>query len=267
MNANHHFEIGSTHTVCQDYSTAECVEGNCAYAIVADGCSGSPEVDIGARLLALSAKRTLFIGGENMNYDLFGKITIRNLDHIGDTIPLNPQSLDATLLAAWVTSDNKFVAHLYGDGVFIHKTDTTLRIVHINFESGWPAYLSYYLDTTRLKDYNDKVIGLKKVLDVSIYRGDESSKIEIENFIKPFEPVTITGMASSGDIIAVASDGVNSFRNVDGVISWTEIVKEFVDFKTTEGVFVQRRLAAMKRKFVKENKNHYDDISMAAIIV
>ena len=267
MNADHQFYIGHDHKICQDYSISHANETS-AFAIVCDGCSSSPDVDFGARALALSAKRTLGIGGADMTYDLFGKVTIRNLDHIGDTIPLHPQSLDATLLVTWV-KDKDFTAHMYGDGVFFHKTATTLRIIHVEFESNKPAYLSYYLDKVRLKEYEDTVMESKRILDISLYLGDsDRDSIEVETFVKPFGPVTFKGLVEEGDIIAVCSDGINSFKKGGTEeISWSVMAREFIDYKTTPGVFVQRRLSWLKRQWVKEQISHYDDISMAAIVV
>lgn len=275
MNANHHFEIGNTHSVCQDYAMSGVVK-NGGYAIVCDGCSGSPDVDFGARALALSAKRTLLlINGGEMNYDLFGKVTIRNLEHIGDNIPLDPRALDSTLLATWVKG-NELKAYLYGDGVFVHKSATTLRMVHVSFEPDSadnktkPAYLSYYLDKVRLKEYEDIQVS-KRVFDVSIYIGGQTPSldaIEAEEFVKPFDPVVIKTLAEPGDIVAVMSDGVNSFRQGDGSeMGWNDVVNEFVGFKTTTGVFVQRRLGFLMRQWAKEQISHYDDIGMAAIEV
>ena len=268
MNADSYFSIGNGHTICEDYAIAGTVE-NGAYAIISDGCSSSPDVDFGARALALSAKRTLMIGGSDMNYDLFGKVTIHNIEHVGDTFPLHPHSLDATLLTA-VVKDKNFTVHMYGDGVFFHKTTTNLRMVHVDFEGNCPAYLSYYLDKLRLKEYEDTVLGSKRMLDISLYTGGAASgeEIEVETFMKPFEPVTIKGLADTGDIIAVCSDGVNSFSRGDGsAIPWESIAREFIDFKTTPGVFVQRRLGFLKRQWKKESVTFFDDISMAAIVI
>jgi len=272
MNADHYFSIGHGHTICEDYALSNAIDSNSSYAIVCDGCSSSPDVDFGARALALSAKRTLSIGGSDMNYDLFGKVTIRNLEHIGDTIPLHPHSLDSTLLVAWV-KDKKFTVHMYGDGVFFHKTATNIRLVHVNFEGNCPAYLSYYLDKLRLWEYEKTVLGSKKILDISIYTGETSDSqsgdvIENETYVKPFEPVTFKGLVEENDIIAICSDGVNSFTTADGsTIPWEAIARYFIDFKTTPGVFVQRRLSFLKRQWIKTQISHYDDISMAAIVV
>jgi len=268
MNADHQFYIGHDHKVCQDYAVSYANE-NGAFAIVCDGCSSSPDVDFGARALALSAKRTLGIGGADMNNELFGQVTIRNLEHIGDMVPLDPRSLDATLLATWVKGKD-FTVQMYGDGCFFHKTATTLRIVHVEFESNKPAYLSYYLDKVRLKEYQDTVLESKRVLDVSFYLGADGIRdaIEVETFLKPFDPVTFKGLVNEGDILAVCSDGVGSFKK-GGVeeIPWSVMAREFVDYKTTPGVFVQRRLSWLKRQWTKDLISHYDDISMAAISV
>lgn len=274
MNTDHHFEIGNTHSVCEDYATSGVVK-NGAYAIVCDGCSSSPDVDFGARALALSAKRTLLLlNGGDMNYDLFGKVTIRNLEHIGDNIPLDPRALDATLLATWI-KDRDLKAYLYGDGVFVHKSATTLRMVHVSFEPSpddktCPAYLSYYLDKVRLKEYESIQIS-KRIFDMSIYIGGQTPSldaIESEEFVKPFDPVVIRALVDPGDIVGIMSDGVNTFKNGDSSeIDWRDVVNEFVGFKSLEGVFVQRRLAALKRRYTKEQVGHYDDISMAAIVV
>jgi hypothetical protein len=271
MNADHYFAIGNGHVICEDYALSGVVE-NGAFAIVCDGCSASPDVDFGARALALSAKRTLSVGGDAMNYDLFGKVTIRNLEHIGDTVPLNPHSLDATLLVAWV-KDKNFTVQMYGDGVFFHKSATNLRMVHVDFEGNCPAYLSYYLDKLRLKEYEDTVLGSKRMLDISLYIGgtpetQSNEAIENETYMKPFEPVTIKGLADTGDIIGIISDGVNSFTRGDGsTIPWESITRDFIDFKTTPGVFVQRRLSFLKRQWFKNQITHYDDISMASIVI
>jgi hypothetical protein len=274
MNTDHYYTIGNTHKICQDYAVSGVVR-NGAYAMVSDGCSSSPDVDTGARLLALSAKKTLLLlNGGDMNYDLFGKVTIRNLEHIGDNIPMDPHALDATLLATWVRG-NEAKAYLYGDGVFVHKSSTTLRMIHVSFEPGpddktCPAYLSYYLDKVRLREYEDIQIS-KRIFDVSIYIGGQTpplDAIEIEEFVKPFAPAIINVIVEPGDIVAVCSDGVNSFRESDSsVIEWQGCVNEFVGFKSLEGVFVQRRLAALKRQWMKEQVSHYDDIAMAAIVV
>lgn len=269
MNADHAFYIGNTHQVCEDYSLSGVVP-NGAFAIVCDGCSESPDVDFGARALALSAKRTLSIGGTDMQNNIFGKITIDNLSTIGDHFPLHPHGLDATLLVAWV-KDKEYTVHMYGDGVFFHQNKNTIRIVHVDFESNTPAYLSYYLNKLRLKEYEETVVGDKRIIDICLYRdGTESPRdiLESETFVKPFDPVTFKGFVEEGDILGVCSDGIGSFRKGDASpVEWQNQIREFIDFKSTAGVFVQRRLGFLERQWKKNVTPHYDDISMSAIVV
>lgn len=59
MNSDCYFEIGHSHTICQDYALTGKINDVLSYAIISDGCSSSPLVDVGARLLAHSAKEYL----------------------------------------------------------------------------------------------------------------------------------------------------------------------------------------------------------------
>ena len=68
MNANSTFSIGKNHIVCEDYALAY-TGPIITYAIVSDGCSSSPDVDFGARCLAMSAKRELRFNPSVLNFD------------------------------------------------------------------------------------------------------------------------------------------------------------------------------------------------------
>jgi serine/threonine protein phosphatase PrpC len=256
MNADSTFQIGKDHTVCEDYALAG-VSSNTAYAIVCDGCSASPDVDFGARLLALAARETLFWGLNKDCYD-FGDHAI----NVAGGIPrnftfLHPQCLDATLLVAWVT-DKKLMAYIFGDGVLVHRNKEGVKSIHIHLTSGAPDYLSYLLDKNRVVSY-DKLEDNRKEVWTS-YNG-------VHDY-KPFEPFTYTCPVEEGDVISLISDGINSFRKSDNeVIDWKDLVDEFTGFKNFEGQYVQRRIAAFKRKFIKENWHHLDDISIASIVV
>jgi len=48
MIADHHFCIGKTHKVCEDYATSGITEDGVTYAIASDGCSSSKDTDFGA---------------------------------------------------------------------------------------------------------------------------------------------------------------------------------------------------------------------------
>src|ERR1017187_1833610 len=113
MNCDHHFEIGNSHRICEDYALSGQTK-EVTYVILSDGCSSGIDVDVGARLVALSARRTLFENGFEMSYDTFGKVTLFNLDKISSYLSLHPLALDATLLVTWIRN-NKFTTYIYGD--------------------------------------------------------------------------------------------------------------------------------------------------------
>ena len=266
MNADKTFWIGKDHNICEDFALAE-VKDNFAYAIVSDGCSASPDVDFGARLLTICAKENI------CRWDLLrgdatrlGWKTIHDAKEITDRFSLlHPQCLDATLLVTWV-QDKKLTAYLYGDGLLvIRKKSGQINTFHIHLTSGAPDYLSYSLDPQRMAAYNALKDNTKEITTTS---GIEDCLIKTD--LKPFEPfVQIKDIpVEDGDIVAVISDGINSFRKSDYTpIPWRELIDEFTGFKNFEGDFVLRRVSAFKRKCLKEGITHSDDISVAAILV
>lgn len=261
MNADSTFQIGKDHTVCEDYAIA-CANNQAEFAcaIVCDGCSASPEVDFGARVLAKSAEWTILFNHSDplMTPRLMGTMIAFRAQKIFDVLPiLHSQCLDATLLAAWV-SEKSLTAYMFGDGVLIHRSKDAVKMVHVHLTSGAPDYLSYHLDNGRRAAY-DKLVGNKKEVWTS-YDG-------IHDY-KPFEPFVYKCPVEEGDVISLISDGINSFRKSDNeAIDWKDLVDEFTGFKNFEGQFVGRRIAAFKRKFTKENWHHLDDISIASITV
>jgi len=273
MNADSNYCIGKDHRICEDYSMAK-VKNDFAYAIVCDGCSASPDVDFGARVLALAAENCLYSSSKGFteqypHLDLpeflknrweeeFGHRCIRNAAGIYKVFShLHPQALDATLLMAWVF-EKRLTVIMHGDGVMVHKNKDGIKTVHINLSSGAPDYVSYHLNNRRMNSY-EAIEDNKKVVWTS-YNG-------IHNY-KPFVPFVYKCEVEEGDSISIISDGINSFRKSDNTpIDWQELVDEFTAFKTTEGEFAVRRLNAFKRKCLKENIHHSDDISIASIYI
>ena len=263
MNCNSTFSIGHDHIICEDYALSGNSAG-LAYAVVCDGCSASPEVDFGARILAMSAKRALLIARDS-EPARFGEIIIQNAERVFDVLPhLHRQALDATVLVAWV-EDNKVTARLYGDGVFVHKSGDDVYAINMHLTSGAPDYLSYHLDPQRLAIYKGVKGNVKTIETFEITNGTKTINNGVAD---PLIPVTLKRDVKPGDIIAVISDGINSFRESDNKeIDWTNLLEEFVGFKNFEGEFVIRRIAAFKRKCAKNGTTHSDDISISAIVV
>lgn len=259
MNSDSIFQIGHDHHVCEDYSLTGVV-GEMAYVIVCDGCSASMDVDMGARCLAMSAKRELRLHSDALAFD--GKNAIVNAQRVIDVFPyLSPQFLDATLLVACVKNKHLTV-YMYGDGVMVHRKKDSIVSVHVQLSSGAPDYLSYYLDPLRMQAY----LALEDNKKEIIIR--EGGKESLRDDFSPLDPFIYDTTVTEGDVIAVISDGINSFRKMNNdPIPWQDLIEEFTSYKTFEGEFVLRRIAAFKRKCLKEGTTHSDDISVASIIV
>lgn len=260
MNTNSTYTIGKEHIVCEDYALSDRFLTT-GYAVVCDGCSASPEVDFGARAIAMSAKRMIRWGETVNDAKEFGESVIRNAKRVFDVFPyLHTQALDATLLVAMV-NDKKLTAYMYGDGVLVHRSKTGITTVHIALTSGAPDYLAYHLDPLRKNAY-DAIEDNKKQVASTI----NGKTIQVD--IKPLEPYVLNCEVAEGDVVAVISDGINSFRKSDSTpIPYSDLIEEFTGFKTFEGEFVLRRISAFKRKCLKEGITHSDDISIAAIHV
>ena len=271
MNADSIFQIGKDHTVCEDYALTGINKG-ITYAIVCDGCSASADVDFGARIMALSAREILlhqvhnplsFLRAKEFSVADFGNYTIDMAQKTVRMFPtLNPQTLDTTLLIAWV-KENMLTVYMFGDGVFVHRMADGTHKVHIHLTSGAPDYLSYQLDPKRRASY-DLLPNNNKVVEVHYV-----SQIEVPSpSLKPFDPYSVTVPVKEGESISLISDGINSFRKPNNeVVDWKDLVDEFTGFKNFEGQFVLRRIAAFKRKMAKENWHHLDDISIASIVI
>jgi len=260
MNADSAFFIGKDHTICEDYALAG-VQGDIAYAIVCDGCSASPDVDFGARILAFQAKFGINTDSQWNPKDpnRVGSYAIYNARNAHKIFfpMLHPQALDATLLAARV-KNNRVMAVVYGDGVIVHRSKNEIKSAHIRLTSGAPDYLSYTLDEPRMEAYNELENNVKEVH--TSYDGAYD--------YKPFVPFVYDSPVEEGDTISLITDGIDSFRRQDNSsIKWEDLVDEFTGFKNFEGQFALRRITAFKRKALTENWHHLDDISIASIHV
>lgn len=283
MNFDCDFQIGHEHAFigCQDYCLVGEDRGK-AYACLSDGCSSSQDVDIGSRVLCLSARENIIAQEEDISYlqlspaleeleryGRFAKNVIGRADEMYNHFPnMSRGALDATLLSLQV-KDKKGKVYIYGDGIFVHKNADRLLAVKVEVSTNAPDYLSYTLDIDRINKYtklNDEKGGVKRVLIVKRYA--DGSVQQDEQILRPFDSVMFEEDAAEGDIFAVISDGANSFRKPDDTaISWLTIIDEFVGFKNMTGVFVKRRLNAFKKKCAKEGVTHSDDISVASIVV
>lgn len=274
MNADNDFQIGNSHITCEDYSLSGVkTDGSGAFIVVSDGCSASQDVDFGSRLLCLSTRELLSKLDKDyfkkrtdpLAYADFGSQIIQRANMIPPLFPLlSNGALDATLLVGWVEGDTLRV-YMYGDGLFLHKTKDGIHAIHLSFDNNAPSYLSYWLDNKR-KDGYLKMGGKKEIHNCILVDGKETTTNITK--VDPFEPVVVDKKVEPGDVIAVCSDGVGSFKNSEYTpIPWQELVGEYIGYKGFEGAFAKRRFAAFRRKCQKEGITHHDDISIATMVI
>jgi len=252
MNADAYFEIGASHTVCEDYALAGTVD-DLSYAIVSDGCSSSKDTDLGARLLAHIAKDVLlylkqrkvlyngaFIHGQFVN--LFEELVIKKAQEVRTALQLKVDVFDATLLVAASIGPYQRIAYVRGDGyVIAKKKNGVSQVFTLNYESNAPYYLSYEMSFDKKTAYE------QQYGDVPIYYeeyviGSEGSITLMEkedcpakyggfyqtfdNGSKPAESLAnlkIQDILRFTDTIqlAVSSDGLNTYE-YDPKITWPE---------------------------------------------
>jgi hypothetical protein len=264
------FVLGKLHPVCQDYARAG--EG---YVIVSDGCSGSPDTDLGSRLLVLNAERILREEWnqspevlEGFEIDQFYDDVIYEAKSDAKGLELKEHALDATLLLA--QADKTQVSLLaWGDGFFAWKEKATnaTRGVRISYESGFPNYLSYELDIERKKSLGDKAIGKAEFFRIDGDKAIIESSMAVPSF---FHHVLKVADVS---LVAVASDGVGAFHQrvetatskTDTTIPFEQAMADLLAFKSTYGAFVQRRVAKVLKERREKGQEVFDDLGFAAI--
>lgn len=269
------FRIGSSHTVCEDY-TKSVIEEDRAYAVLADGCSSSPDTDFGARILVSHSlseiDRYMCCKLESENkinilYNtvlMFSKINARSLR-------LDRRSLDATLMMIYANNVTKqLISTYWGDGIFaIKRKSGTIEAWITSYDKGYPSYPSYMLEKTREENrikINDSM--LTKVLITN-------NKTTIEKPIKT-NPLGVVILELDGEdpitAGAIFSDGATSFsREITKETSKRKISVDVIDmlpelmsFKG-KGEFARRRINGLLRK--NKNLSHYDDLSIGAILI
>lgn len=244
-------KTGKTHFICQDYiltgSHPKCI-------ILADGCSGVENSDVGARLLCLAAAKYL------KNYKLFlneldytnismGQQIIHSAEIAAKVIDIPTSCLAATLMIAYYHEGYIYVA-VYGDGnVILLDNDNELHFYEISYSENRPFYLSYYLFPDNYKLY--KETNTEQFIRSKV----GTNKIE---FNLPFQR---RFKADQYKVISIASDGLSSWSPPFDLM---EVFKNCVYYKNTNGLFLQRRMIRFISTLEKNRNNHLDDISIGA---
>lgn len=264
FNADVAFTIGDTHTVCQDYGKAS------AYAMaISDGCSSSPDTDLGARIMVMSALACY----ESLGFHDFADVIAYNAERAltglhqgihGLGSKPSTKCLDATLLALGFTHDISGKQSLevvcFGDGVIVVEFKDGRREVYvIDYACNAPYYPSYKLDPDREKAYIEMStgIGTIKRLDIA---GDVGSPIEAKTHARLlYDPADLAR-------VTLMTDGAMSFSSRDGSpVDHLSIINELTAFKSVEGPFVERRLNRGLKALAKRNLVQNDDLTVGCM--
>ncbi len=271
MNADSAFQIGATHAVCQDYAAAGLC-GHGPYAVLSDGCSSSPDTDIGARLLVKAAERLLRESGAMSASGLAAlhaeaaRLALSWAEMLG----LEPQAVDATLLTAHVGGDELLVG-CSGDGVVCLQTaDGALDVYSVNFPSGYPVYPAYAHQPARLRGLADAGRACREVTRLRA----PSVRERLRQVQERLRRVDVSGGDAVTEVFAfdaaayrfasLLSDGVHTFQHAEAV-PLESVLPELVSFKNTRGAFAGRRMKMFLKDCRRKGWRHADDLSLAAL--
>jgi hypothetical protein len=287
MHSDSAFRIGKTHSVCQDYALSYVgLDGAEAIAVVSDGCSGAPDTDIGARLIARACVKqlrgfTLF----DTTAEALADCTMWRADAWRQRLELEATACEATCLAI-ASRGNLLKAYLYGDGwLFAERLDGTIEFIHSWFRTAprsvsIPLYLSYIrqLGFNRSAVLEEFGVESWEWVKSRARLSRDGVWTEVSETNEPAEPSCLlrgelTFPAQDYRLMGVLSDGADSFmRTVQTATSkqviavpFPEIAAKLLRFPDVDGPFATSRLKQFEKWCDKENVFHSDDLAMAAI--
>jgi hypothetical protein len=285
MGSDSCFRIGSNHTVCQDYAASGHDGLGHPYAIVSDGCSGSPHTDYGARFLVQAARLQLegkiapgaaIPGSDPAFASLEWNAILPTARMMAMSAHLSRQCLDATLIRAMIVGLDVWV-HQAGDGVVAARRRGTgkLEFSTRRFGENMPYYLSYRLDSREEVKYFDTARSYKQVVGCrsretleppvpSMWSVNQGQEMRLERHMLVDEmhfPVEIY------DLVFIMTDGAESFQDASGEpVPLTSILDELFDIKSYSGEFIARRCNRfLGRVCAERGWKHSDDLAVAGI--
>jgi hypothetical protein len=248
MHTDWFFTMGKAHHVCEDYA----IDGD-KCVIVSDGCSSSKHTDLGARLLAHSAR--ILINTEK-SYADFGRAVVAQAAKLLDTLNMGYECLYATLIVAKATDLGSVRVRMYGDGAIIAISKGSIETMEISYTNNMPFYLAYNVDPVSMelyKKYNN---------EMTIIHSVDGEVVELATSYD--NPVEYT---FDSDTVLISSDGLGNFEDSQSrlLIPFSGIVGEVVDFKVMKGEFLKRRLNRVLENLAAKKIFPLDDVGVAGI--
>lgn len=254
-------KIGKTHQECEDYIISG--DSPVKYIILSDGCSSSIRTEMGARILCHLAKQYLQYRISDyrfpyLDYDEMGAWIIHNAELTARQLGLNQSCLNATLIISYVF-DNKYFIYMYGDGCIVLQTsDKKICVLEVEYTKNAPYYLAYMINPEN-KDLFHK-LGQDMIIKEMRNGETTENKYAYDYGTKWVESVELFPR------ILIASDGLASFQKCIQPIDSNIIAKEFLEYKSTKGEFLKRRLKRAIKIYEGDDLHHMDDLSVGAFL-
>ena len=286
IHSDGYFAIGKSHNVCEDYVRCGKTPAGRAYAIVSDGCSGSDDTDIGARLLVRAAEAFIRASDDAITTMNF-KIIIEMAHTYAAGMQLPSACLDATLIIA-LESDIKVSVWKMGDGVIACRRrdgyatgrGNSIGYEYQEFVTGAPYYANYLRDAERQRSFlempnnqvifntytnNDATTNARNGEALTDKESKETWNMD-EYMMTVNQPVMF--YKDEVDLVVLMTDGALSFRKGLDPVSPTEIVKQILDVKVSAGEFMVRRAKRFLGNYcTAQGWDHYDDFGVGAIFI
>lgn len=291
INTDSYYEIGAGHMFCQDYATHGklILEGKeYHYAVVSDGCSGSKDSDIGARIMARAfyhaIRYAFLLRDEYKDENIFENVKSRLLGSINpeilNTLNTTLEAFDATVIGTvYDVSADTIYTFGWGDGNVYYRYKDSMPVesksklqgflTSISYVKNAPFYLSYLKDAQREQNYETRFgkmyadIIQHLILDTHSVALINDAKSYQKFFFEKFEKAST--MLTS---VSVFSDGVDTYHKTDDVntvMPKHNVFNQLTQYKTTHGEFVKRRMLMLKKFCNKDGWQHFDDVSAATI--
>jgi len=268
--ADHFYEKGHSHSVCQDYALSQNDE-NYAFFVISDGCGSATNSEIGSMVMAHSLKAAVELTWYSdspfpMDIAKRGKVQKETLDKSNETrriLELNPESLYATLmLGFYEKKTNEFAMAAWGDGTFVVLyEDGDYDVSTIEYQNNAPFYMAYDKTPQLINSYVKNCGGNSTITHTGytnkhnhLWSGSRHIKKPSAIVLKPRRSKEVKGIFGF-------SDGIDSFKDQN-----TNIIKKCLDFKNTNGTFIERRAKRVLKGKAFEDDLPFDDFSFAGII-
>ena len=269
LTADHAFHIGTQHSrggmPCQDYAVSGYPGAGSAFGVISDGCSSGRHTDVGARIVALNtASALMWSASQYFAHHAIDEYCKYNDKIAASSLGLDQRDMLATCGYVAITRRD-ITIRLIGDGVIAAKRlNGEVVMTRIDWANNMPLYRAYAADEYREFTMAHGGALARAAMVTRLTRHPDGSETEKKMPQPLYEMLPGFGDhvgVRDFEFIAVFSDGVCS---VPGVY-WHEVVLELMDFKSTEGSFVKRRMNRFISDAEKSGRPPADDISMACI--